>query len=100
MILKIGCIAYWQIQLHNWNGFVRAFLRTYFPKSKTVKLRNEINQFMQADRESFWKFLICLRKLLFQCPYHGLDQACLSQIIYDQQTRTMVELTCQGGFLS
>ena len=27
----------------NWDGFVRVFLRKYFPNSKTVKLRNEIN---------------------------------------------------------
>ena len=38
-----------------------------------------------------------------QCPHHGLDQARLCQIVYDgldQQTRTMVESMCQGGFLS
>jgi len=41
--------------------------------------------------------------LLVQCPHHGLDQACLCQILYkglDQQTRTMVDSMSQGGFLS
>jgi len=37
----------------NWDGFVHVFLRKYFPNSKIVKLRNEINPFVQADRESF-----------------------------------------------
>ena len=41
----------------NWDGFVRVFLRKYFSNSKTVKLMNEINHFVQADRESFWKYL-------------------------------------------
>ena len=35
------------------NDFVRLFLRKYFPNTKTVKLRNEINQFVQLNRESF-----------------------------------------------
>jgi len=39
-----------------WNDFVRLFLTKYFPNAKTVKLRNEINQFVQLDRESFWKY--------------------------------------------
>jgi len=86
----------------DWDGFVRVLLWKYFPNSKTVKLRNETNQFMQADKESFWKYLDRFKNLLSQCPYHGLDQAHLCQIIYeglDQQNMTMVELMYQGGFL-
>ena len=59
----------------NWDGFLRVFLRKYFPNSKTVKLRNEINQFVQADRESFWKYLDRFKNLLSQGPHRGLDQA-------------------------
>ena len=39
--------------ISSWNDFIRLILRKYFPNSKTVKLRNEINQFVQFDRESF-----------------------------------------------
>ena len=46
----------------NWDRFVRVFLRKYFPNSKTVKLRDEINQFLQADRESFRKYLDRFKK--------------------------------------
>jgi len=41
--------------------------------------------------------------LLAQCPHHGLEQWRSYQIVYeglDQQTRAMLESTCQGGFLS
>ena len=85
----------------SWNDFVRLFLRKYFPNAKTVKLRNEINQFVQLDRESFSKYFDRFKNLLARCPCHGLDQARLCQIIYewlDQQTRTMVESKCQDGF--
>ena len=30
----------------SWNNFVRLFLRKYFPNAKTIKLRNEINEFV------------------------------------------------------
>ena len=58
---------------------------------------------MQLDRELFWKYFDRFKSLLAQCPHHGLDQACLCQIVsegLDQQTRTMIESMCQGGFLS
>ena len=43
------------------------------------------------------------KNLLAQCPHHGLEQWHLCQIVYeglDQQIRTMLEFTSQGGFLS
>jgi len=39
--------------ISSWAGFVRVFLRKYFPNGKTVKLRNEINHFVQLEKESF-----------------------------------------------
>ena len=89
--------------LTTWNDFLRLFLRKYFPNAKTVKLMNEINQFVQLDKESFWKYFDSFKSFLAQCPHHGLDQARLCQIVYeglDQQTETMIESMCQGGFLS
>ena len=35
------------------NDFAKLFLRKYFPTAKTVKLRNEITQYVQLERESF-----------------------------------------------
>jgi len=32
--------------ISNWNNFVKIFLQKYFPNGKTIKLRNEINQFI------------------------------------------------------
>ena len=58
----------------SWNDFVKLFLRKYF-SAKTIKLKNEINQFIQLDTESFWKYFDRFKNLLAQCPHHGLDQA-------------------------
>ena len=58
---------------------------------------------MQLDRESFWKYFDRFKTLLAQSPYHSLDQAHLCRIVCEelhQQTRTMIELMCQGDFLS
>jgi len=46
------------------NDFVKVFLRKYFPNGKTIKLRNEINQFIQFDKESFWKNMKTFKNLL------------------------------------
>jgi len=89
--------------IFTWDGFVRVFFRKYFPNGKTTKLRNEINHFLQLEKESFWKCFERFKLLLAQCPDHGLERWQLCQIIYedlDQSTRTMVESMCQGGFLN
>jgi len=67
----------------SWNDFVRLFLIKYFPNAKTIKLGNKINQFVQLDRESFWKYFDRFKTLLAQCPHHGPDQARLCQIVYE-----------------
>ena len=38
--------------ISSWDGFVRVFLRKYFPNGKTVKLRNKSNHFVQLEKES------------------------------------------------
>ena len=82
-----------------WEGFVRIFLKKYFPHHKTTRIRNEINQFYQLAGESFWKYFDRFKNLLTQCPHHGIEIWRLCQIIYeglDSNSRTMLESMCQG----
>jgi len=68
-----------------------------------VKLRNEINHFVQLEKESFWRCFERFKHLLAQCPHHGLERWGLCQIIYeglDQAPRTTMESMCHGGFLN
>ena len=59
--------------ISSWNDFIKVFLRKYFPNGESVKLMNEINQFIQFDKESFWKYMERFKNLLAQCPHHGLE---------------------------
>ena len=86
-----------------WEGFVRIFLKKYFPHHKTARIRNEINQFYQLAGESFWKYFDRFKNLLTQCPHHGIETWRLCQIIYeglDSNSRTMLESMCQGQFMN
>ncbi|PKA55602.1 hypothetical protein AXF42_Ash006804 [Apostasia shenzhenica] len=86
-----------------WDDFIKVFLKKYFPNGKTVRLRNEINQFVQLDKETLWKYIDRFKNLLAQCPHHGIEKWRLCQILYegmDYSTRTMVESICQGEFLA
>jgi len=50
--------------ISNCNDFGKVFLRKYFPNGKAVKLRNDINQFIQFDKESLWKYMERFKNLL------------------------------------
>jgi len=67
----------------SWDDFVKLFLRKYVPNAKNVKLRNESNQFVQLEKESFWRYLDKFKNLLAQCPHHGLEHSRLCQIVYE-----------------
>ena len=41
--------------IFDWATLVQKFLAKYFPPAKTVKLRNDITNFMQYDQESMYK---------------------------------------------
>ena len=65
------------------DDFVRLFLRKYFPNVKIIKLKNKISQFVQLERESFWKYLDRFKNLLAQCCHQGLEHSHLCQILYE-----------------
>ena len=61
---------------------------------KTARIRNEINQFRQFNKELFWRYLERFKDLLAQCPYHAIENWRLCQIIYegvDYQYKTLLE---------
>jgi len=50
--------------ISTWEEFVTVFLKKYYPRHKTAKLRNEINQFHQIAGEPFWRYLERFKDLL------------------------------------
>ncbi|KAK1265662.1 hypothetical protein QJS04_geneDACA014972 [Acorus gramineus] len=83
-----------------WDQLVMIFLK-FFPNHKTAKIRMNINQFIQKEGESLWRYLERFKDLLLQCPHHGFEVWRLVQILYEglnYTTRTMVESMCSGEF--
>ena len=85
-----------------WAEFVAIFLKKFFPMHKTARIRSEINQFNQRDKEPFWRYLERLKDLLTQCPHHAIEKWCLCQIIYegvDYNSKTLLESMSHGDFM-
>jgi len=56
-------------KFHYQLGWICAGLSTkILQNSKTVKLKNEINQFVQANRDLFQQYLDRFKDILSQCP--------------------------------
>ena len=60
--------------ISTWEGFVTAFLKKFFPRHKTARIRNEINQFQQLSGAPLWKYLERFKDLLAQCPHHAIEK--------------------------
>ena len=55
-----------------WDGLVNAFLTKYFPPAKSIKMRNDITNFLQQDQESLYEAWERFKDLLRKCPHHDL----------------------------
>ena len=74
----------------------------FFPIHKTARIRSEINQFRQRDKEPFWRYLKRFKDLLSQCPHHAIEKWRLCQIIYegvDYNSKTLLESMSHGDFM-
>ena len=50
--------------ISTWAEFVAIFLKKYFTMHKTARIRSQINQFWQLDKEPFWKYQDRFKDLL------------------------------------
>ena len=58
--------------ISDWATLAQEFLTKYFSPAKTVKLRNDITNFMQYDQESMYEAWERYKDLLRKCPHHEL----------------------------
>ena len=58
--------------ISDWATLAQKFLAKYFSPGKTVKLRNDITNFMQYDQESMYEAWERYKDLLRKCPHHEL----------------------------
>jgi len=69
---------------------------------KTVRIRSEINQSRQRDKELFWRYLERFKDLLAQYPHHAIEKWHLCQIIYegiDYSSKILLESMSHGDFM-
>ncbi|XP_026402190.1 uncharacterized protein LOC113297822 [Papaver somniferum] len=87
--------------ISTWDGMINLFLYKFFPRHKTIVIRQKLNSFSQQEGESLYDYLERFHDLLLQCPHHGFDTPRLTLILYeglDFKTLTMVESFCGGNF--
>ncbi|KAI4347762.1 hypothetical protein L6164_008545 [Bauhinia variegata] len=86
-----------------WDSLAQKFLTKYFPPSKTTKLRTEIVNFNQFDRESLYDAWERFKELLRKCPHHGMQDWLVMQVFYgglSPNTKTVVDAAAGGAFLN
>ncbi|KAG9442257.1 hypothetical protein H6P81_018111 [Aristolochia fimbriata] len=85
-----------------WEDLQKKFLGKYFPPANTIKLRNEIFQFMQEQEEHLSEAWERFNGLLKRCPNHKIELWSQIEIFYNGlniNTRSMVDVA-SGGSIS
>ena len=80
----------------NWATLAQKLLAKYFSLAKTVKLCNDITNFMQYDQESMYEVWERYKDLLRKYPYHELPDWLQIQTFYNGlwiENRVMVDPT-------
>ncbi|XP_059277798.1 uncharacterized protein LOC132031977 [Lycium ferocissimum] len=65
-----------------WAELTQAFLKKFFPPSRMLQLRDEINNFRQLPTEALHEAWTHLKKKVNSCPKHGLPDSVLLQTFY------------------
>ncbi|KAG9450549.1 hypothetical protein H6P81_010514 [Aristolochia fimbriata] len=85
-----------------WEDLQKKFLGKYFPPAKTIKLRNEISQFLQEPKEHLFEAWERFNGLLKRCPNHKKELWSQIEIFYNglnMNTRSMID-AASGGSIS
>ncbi|KAG9458839.1 hypothetical protein H6P81_003347 [Aristolochia fimbriata] len=85
-----------------WEDLQKKFFGKYFPSAKTIKLRNEIFQFLQELEEHLSEAWERFNGLLKKCPNHKIELWSQIEIFYNGlniNTRSMID-SAAGGSIS
>ncbi|KAG9449971.1 hypothetical protein H6P81_009936 [Aristolochia fimbriata] len=85
-----------------WEDLQKKFLSKYFSPAKTIKLRNEISQFVQESEEHLSEAWERFNGLLKRCPNHKIELWRQIKIFYNWlniNTRSMIDVV-SGGSIS
>lgn len=77
------------------------FLARFFHPARTAKLRSEINNFSQYEKESLYEAWEHYKDMLRKCPHHGMPKWLVSQTFYNglgASNRTLIDAAEGGAF--
>ncbi|KAG9458256.1 hypothetical protein H6P81_002764 [Aristolochia fimbriata] len=83
-----------------WEDLRQKFLGKYFPPAKTIKLRNEILQFLQEPEEHLSEAWERFNGLLKRCPNHKIELWSQIETFYNGlniNTRSMIDAAAGGS---
>ncbi|KAG9458486.1 hypothetical protein H6P81_002994 [Aristolochia fimbriata] len=83
-----------------WEDLRKKFLGKYFPPAKTIKLRNEILQFLQEPEENLSEAWERFNGLLKRCPNHKIELWSQIETFYNGlniNTRSMIDAAAGGS---
>ena len=85
-----------------WDQLASSFLNKYFPPSKTMKLRNDITNFVQDSGETLYEAWERFIDYLRRCPHHELPLWMQIQIFYNGMSgrdRAMIDVASGGSIM-
>ena len=85
-----------------WEQLAQKFLAKYYPPGKTLKMREEITLFCQAENEGLHEAWERYKELLRLCPHHGLPEWLQIQMFYNGLTssnKNMVDASAGGSLM-
>ncbi|XP_058783187.1 uncharacterized protein LOC131657848 [Vicia villosa] len=91
-----------QNSVTTWEELKTVFLACYFPPSKTVALRAQINGFRQKDTESLFDAWERYKDMMRMCPHHGLEDWLVIHTFYNgllYNTRLSIDAAAGGTLM-
>ena len=89
--------------IRTWNEMYTVFFNKYFPPTKALRIRSEINSFFQRDDESLFEAWERFKDLQRQCPSHLLPTWDLVQSFYkgiNPMVRCNIDAACGGSIMN
>src|SRR4051812_17251403 len=89
--------------IDSWDKCKDAFIRKYYPPAKIIQLRSNIINFRQLDNEHIAQAWERMKKLVKNCPTHGLTIWMVIQTFYaglNFTSRNLLHSTAGGTFMS
>ncbi|XP_057452964.1 uncharacterized protein LOC130744823 [Lotus japonicus] len=84
----------------SWDDLAKKFTSKFFPATRTRKLKQEINSFLQMDQENLYEAWEWFNELLRKCPSHNIsltDQVVIFYTSLNDYTRDKLDTAAPGG---